>query len=90
MFHLKHFSGWVVGKKGKNMTITNAQIKALIDVYNMIQNEKKGIPLLDISNDKVIKRYYKVLNDILKNKIQENNDYIMQFTSLRKELGNYE
>ena len=77
-------------KEIKQMTISNSQMKALIDVYNMIQTSKTTrTPLSDISYDKTIKRYNKVLNDLLKGKIQENNDCITQYTNIQKEIENH-
>ena len=55
------------------MIITNSQIKSLIEVYQMINDDINGfIPLTDISNKAKIKRYEKVLNDLLIEKIDEN------------------
>lgn len=69
------------------MNITNSQIKALIDIYNMIQTSKSQyVPLNDICFEKTIKRFDKVLNDLLSEKIQENNDCISQYTNIRKEI----
>lgn len=62
------------------MKITNSQIKSLIKVYNMIIFSD-DIPINDISNMETIKRFQKVLNDLLKQKIQENNDYNDYFNS---------
>lgn len=92
MFHVKHSDcGWVVGKKGCNMNITNSQIKALINVYDMIMNAQNGsIPVSDISNIYTIKRYQKVLNDLLKEKIKENKATTEYYTIMRKELSQCE
>ena len=71
------------------MYISNSQIKSLIDIYNMIQtSQTTGIPLNDICFNKTIKRFNKVLNDLLSEKIKENNDCISLYTNIRKEIKN--
>ena len=86
MFHVKQ-CGWVVGKKGTIMNITNAQLKALLDAYNMIiQAQQNYIPINDISNQRTIKRFTKVLNDMVKDKIEENKLINEYYISIRKEL----
>lgn len=73
------------------MNITNSQIKALLDTYNMIFFAREGfIPINDISNERIIKRFTKVLNDLLKDKIHDNEEMNNYYVSMRKELSKNE
>ena len=72
------------------MNITNAQLKALLDTYTMIiQAQENYIPINDISNQRTIKRFTKVLNDMVKDKIEENKLINNYYISMRKELKDY-
>ena len=73
------------------MNITNSQIKSLIEVHEMINNSIQGmIPLTDISNKYKIKRFEKVLNDLLILKIDENDKCNDLYIKTRKEIFNNE
>ena len=59
------------------MKLSNSQVKTLIQVYEMIDNARqKKIPVTDISNDLIIKRFEKVLNNIIYERIADNQDTI--------------
>ena len=67
------------------MHITNAQIKSLLDTYNMIILARDNtIAINDICNHGIIKRYEKVLNDLLQDRINENNANNELFIKARK------
>ena len=76
-----------MARKVIKMKITNSQIKALISVYDMINNaQEKRIPFTDISNEKTIRRFAQVLNDLLHDKIIENQQLNDYYVLTRKEL----
>lgn len=78
----------MVGKKGKEM-ITNAQIKSLIDVHMMLNDDINGfIPVNDLSNIQTIKRFQKVLNDLLIERIKQNEQCNELYVKLSEELNN--
>ena len=59
------------------MKLSNSQVKTLIQVYEMIDNAReKKIPITDISNTQTIKHFEKVLNNIIYERIAENQDTI--------------
>lgn len=59
------------------MKLSNSQVKTLIQVYEMIDNARqKKIPIADISNTQTIKAFQKVLNNIIYERIAENQDTI--------------
>lgn len=69
------------------MNITNAQMKSILDMYTSVKNAEKGIiSMTDISNHYIIKRFEKVLNDLLQDRINENNANNELFIQARKEI----
>lgn len=59
------------------MKLSNSQVKTLIQVYEMIENAReKKISITDISNTQTIKAFQKVLNNIIYERIAENQDTI--------------
>lgn len=67
--------------------ITNAQIKSLIDIYIMLNEDINGfIPINDISNKHKIKRFQKVLNDLLTERIKENENCNKLYTKISEDL----
>lgn len=73
------------------MTISNAQIKSLIEIYTMIQDAQVDfIPIKDISNKAKIKRFETVLNDLLSEKISENDRCNDLYIKTRKEIFYHE
>ena len=59
------------------MKLSNSQVKTLIQVYEMIDNAMQyKIPINDISNTQTIKRFQKILNIIIDERIDENQDII--------------
>ena len=69
------------------MYVSNAQIKSLLEIYTMIRYAQDGfIPITDISNKQPIKRFEKVLNDLLQERINENNVNNDLFIKARKEI----
>lgn len=72
------------------MHITNAQMKSILDMYMSVKRaEKSIIPMTDINNHYIIKRFEKVLNDLLQDRINENNANNELFIQARKELKHY-
>lgn len=73
------------------MIITNAQIKSLIEIYTMIKDAQNDfIPIKDISNKAKIKRYEAVLNDLLSEKISENDRCNDLYIKARREIFEHE
>lgn len=69
--------------------ITNAQIKALIDIYMMLNDDINDIiPVNDISNTQRIKRFQKVLNDLLIERIKENEQCNKLYANISEVLKN--
>ena len=69
--------------------ITNAQIKALIDINMMLNDDINGIiPITDISNTQRIKRFQKVLNDLLIERIKENERLNELYDNISEVLNN--
>lgn len=69
--------------------ITNAQIKALIDINMMLNDDINDIiPITDISNTQRIKRFQKVLNDLLIERIKENERLNELYYSISEVLNN--
>lgn len=72
------------------MNITNAQMKAILDMYMSVKRAEKGfVPIADISNHQTIKRFEKVLNDLLHDRINENNANNELFIQARKDIKHY-
>lgn len=79
----------MVGKERKKEMITNAQIKSLIDIHMMLNDDINGfIPVNDISNIQTIKRFQKVLNDLLIERIKQNEQCNELYVKLSEELNN--
>lgn len=72
------------------MNITNAQMKALLYTHTMIIMARDDlISINDPCNKGVIKRFEKVLNDLLQERINENNVNNGLFIKARKDIKNY-
>lgn len=63
---------------------------AILDLYMSVKRAEKGkIPMMDISNHQIIKRFEKVLNDLLQDRINKNKANNEIFIQARKEISQY-
>ena len=72
------------------MNITNAQMKAILDMYTSVKRAENGtIPMTDLSNQQTIKRFERVLNTLLLDRINENNANNELFIQARKDITSW-
>ena len=72
------------------MNITNAQMKAILDMYTSVKRAENGtIPMTDLSNQQTIKRFERVLNNLLLERINENNANNELFIQARKDITSW-
>lgn len=72
------------------MNITNAQMKAILDMYTSVKRAENGtIPMTDLSNQQIIKRFERVLNNLLLERINENNANNELFIQARKDITSW-
>lgn len=85
-------NGCPIGKTGRKdkMNITNAQMKAILDMYTAVKRaENSTIPMMDLSNQQIIKRFERVLNNLLLERINENNANNELFIQARKDITSW-
>lgn len=69
------------------MNISNAQMKSILEMYTAVKNAENGkLPISDISNQRIIKRFERVLYDLLRDRIDENNANNELFIQARKDI----
>ena len=65
-------------------------MKAILDMYTSVKRAENGtIPMTDLSNQQIIKRFERVLNNLLLERINENNANNELFIQARKDITSW-
>lgn len=65
-------------------------MKAILEMYTSVKRAENGtIPMTDLSNQQTIKRFERVLNNLLLERINENNANNELFMQARKDITSW-